>query len=148
MAERLIEEQIAEFKEAFSTYDKDGDGTITIKEMGELMHSLGQIPSEAEKAEIIANTDLALDKIDFGDFLYLMTLKMKHTDMEQELIHAFRVFDRDGNGHISGPELKFVMSSIGENLTDEEIDMMVREADVNGDNEIDYHEFIRMMLSK
>ena len=34
MADQLTEEQIAEFKEAFSLFDKDGDGTITTKELG------------------------------------------------------------------------------------------------------------------
>lgn len=42
MADQLSEEQIAEFKEAFSVFDKDGDGTITTKELGTVMRSLGQ----------------------------------------------------------------------------------------------------------
>ena len=37
MAEQLTEDQIAEFKEAFSLFDKDGDGTITTKELGTVM---------------------------------------------------------------------------------------------------------------
>ena len=45
---KLTEEQIAEFKEAFSLFDKDGDGTITTKELGTVMRSLGQNPTEAE----------------------------------------------------------------------------------------------------
>lgn len=45
---QLTEEQIAEFKEAFSLFDKDGDGTITTKELGTVMRSLGQNPTEAE----------------------------------------------------------------------------------------------------
>jgi len=49
MADQLTEEQIAEFKEAFSLFDKDGDGTITTKELGTVMRSLGQNPTEAEK---------------------------------------------------------------------------------------------------
>lgn len=36
MADQLTEEQIAEFKEAFSLFDKDGDGTITTKELGKI----------------------------------------------------------------------------------------------------------------
>jgi len=48
MADQLTEEQIAEFKEAFSLFDKDGDGTITTKELGTVMRSLGQNPTEAE----------------------------------------------------------------------------------------------------
>ena len=47
-AKSLTEEQIAEFKEAFSLFDKDGDGTITTKELGTVMRSLGQNPTEAE----------------------------------------------------------------------------------------------------
>ena len=53
MADQLTEEQIAEFKEAFSLFDKDGDGTITTKELGTVMRSLGQNPTEAELADMI-----------------------------------------------------------------------------------------------
>ena len=41
MAEQLSEEQIAEFKEAFSLFHKDGDGTITTKELDTVMRFLG-----------------------------------------------------------------------------------------------------------
>ena len=47
------EEQIAEFKEAFSLFDKDGDGTIATKELGTVMRSLGQNPTEAELQDMI-----------------------------------------------------------------------------------------------
>lgn len=53
MADSLTEEQIAEFKEAFSLFDKDGDGTITTKELGTVMRSLGQNPTEAELQDMI-----------------------------------------------------------------------------------------------
>ena len=52
-ADQLTEEQIAEFKEAFSLFDKDGDGTITTKELGTVMKSLGQNPTEAELQDMI-----------------------------------------------------------------------------------------------
>merc|ERR1719231_1781891 len=57
MADQLTEEQIAEFKEAFSLFDKDGDGTITTKELGTVMRSLGQNPTEAELADMINEVD-------------------------------------------------------------------------------------------
>merc|ERR1711918_308711 len=74
--------------------------------------------------------------------------KMKDTDTEEELIEAFKVFDRDGNGFISAAELRHVMTNLGEKLTDEEVDEMIREADVDGDGQINYEEFVKMMMSK
>jgi Ca2+-binding EF-hand superfamily protein len=59
----------------------------------------------------------------------------KDADHEEELREAFKVFDKDGNGFVSAAELKHVMTNLGEKLTDEEVDEMIREADVDGDGE-------------
>ena len=48
---------ISEFKEAFSLFDKDGDGTITTKELGTVMRSLGQNPTEQELKDMIKEVD-------------------------------------------------------------------------------------------
>ena len=53
----MTEEQIAEFKEAFSLFGKDGAGTITTKELGTVMRSLGQNPTEAELQDMINEVD-------------------------------------------------------------------------------------------
>ena len=149
MSEEFTEDQIAEFKEAFSLFDKDGDGMITTKELGTVMRSLGQNPTEAELADMINEVDANQNgTIDFYEFLTLMAKKMKETDTEEELKEAFKVFDRDGNGFISASELRHVMTNLGEKLTDEEVDEMIREADVDGDGQINYEEFVRMMMSK
>ncbi|XP_073317374.1 calmodulin-2 isoform X1 [Primulina huaijiensis] len=158
MAEQLTEEQIAEFKEAFSLFDKDGDGCITTKELGTVMRSLGQNPTEAELQDMINEVDADQNgTIDFPEFLNLMARKMKDADSEEELKEAFKVFDKDQNGFISAAEtyciipisqLRHVMTNLGEKLTDEEVDEMMREADVDGDGQVNYEEFVRMMLAK
>ncbi len=71
------------------------------------------------------------------EFLTMMARKMKDTDSEEEIREAFKVFDRDNNGVISAAELRHVMTSIGEKLTDDEVDEMIREADQDGDGSID-----------
>lgn len=63
---------------------------------------------------------------------------MNETYTEVELREAFKVFDIDGNGQISSAELKRVMTTLGEKLTDEEVSDMIREADINGDGQINY----------
>ena len=67
----------------------------------------------------------------------MMARKMKDTDSEEEIREAFKVFDRDNNGFISAAELRHVMTSIGEKLTDDEVDEMIREAAQDGDGRID-----------
>lgn len=74
--------------------------------------------------------------IDFAEFVTLMARKMNNTDKDSEIREAFAVFDRDGSGKISSEELRHIMKSLGEDLTDEEIQQMIREADTNGDGEI------------
>jgi len=148
-ADQLTEDQIAEFKEAFSLFDKDGDGTITTKELGTVMRSLGQNPTEAELQDMINEVDAdGNGTIDFPEFLTMMARKMKDTDTEEEIREAFRVFDKDGNGFISAAELRHVMTNLGEKLTDEEVDEMIREADIDGDGQVNYEEFVTMMTSK
>jgi len=55
--------------------------------------------------------------IDFPEFLSLMARKMKDVDTEEELVEAFKVFDKDGNGFISAAELRHVMTNLSEKLT-------------------------------
>jgi calmodulin len=72
------------------------------------------------------------------EFLELMTKKYMQVDLESDIKEAFKMFDRDGNGVISADELRFMMTNLGEKLTDEEVEEMLREADVNGDGQVDY----------
>ncbi|KAG9268987.1 calcium-binding protein 1-like isoform X1 [Astyanax mexicanus] len=144
-----LREQNSGFKEAFSLFDKDGDGTITTKELGTVMRSLGQNPTEAELQDMINEVDAdGNGTIDFPEFLTMMARKMKDTDSEEEIREAFRVFDKDGNGYISAAELRHVMTNLGEKLTDEEVDEMIREADIDGDGQVNYEEFVQMMTAK
>lgn len=67
-----------------------------------------------------------------------MSRKLNDVDSEEELREAFKTFDKDGNGRISAAELRHVMTNLGEKLTDEEVDEMIREADLDGDGEVNY----------
>eukprot|EP00168_Porphyra_purpurea_P018874 TRINITY_DN7236_c0_g1_i10.p5 TRINITY_DN7236_c0_g1~~TRINITY_DN7236_c0_g1_i10.p5 ORF type:complete len:102 (-),score=46.03 TRINITY_DN7236_c0_g1_i10:187-492(-) len=84
-------------------------------------------------------------KIDFAEFVTLMARKMNNTDKDSEIFEAFKVFDKDGSGKIDATELRNIMMSLGENLSDEEVNQMIKEADLNGDGEIDFDEFMRML---
>merc|ERR1712115_141311 len=123
-------------------FDEDRDGRLSLKELGCLLNALGQNPSEQDLTNMITGVEHDSDgRIDFPDFLSLMARKMKDTDTEEELIEAFKVFDKDGDGFISAGELRVSMTNLGEKLSDQEVDEMIREADVDGDGQINYEEF-------
>ncbi|CAH1179956.1 unnamed protein product [Phaedon cochleariae] len=135
----LSEEQVAEFKEAFMLFDKDEDGTVTVAELGVVMRSLGQRPTETELRDMVDEVDSdGNGTIEFNEFLQMMARKMKDGDGEEELREAFRVFDKNNDGLISSTELRHVMTSLGERLTEEEVDDMIKEADLDGDGEVNY----------
>jgi len=143
------QDQLSELKEAFSLFDRDGDGSITTKELGIVMRQLGQNPTEGELQDMINEIDIdGSGTIDFNEFLSLMARKGQDQDIEEELVEAFKVFDRDGNGLISAAELRYVMVNLGEKLTDEEVNDMILEADIDSDGHINFEEFKRMMIAK
>merc|ERR1712232_398649 len=121
-------EQIAEFKESFSLFDKDGDGTISTNDLDAVLRSLGQNPTEAELQDMIHEVGWDRhgnfpEKPDFPVFLMLMALKMrKYQDVDEDedgdVFEAFKVFFSAGN--VGPAELRQVMATLGEKLTDQE----------------------------
>jgi calmodulin len=92
----------------------DGDGTITTKELGEMMRSLGQNPTEGELRDMINEVDEdGNGTIEFEEFRIMMERKTRGTDPLEELRMAFKLFDKDNSGTISTNELRDVMRSLG-----------------------------------
>ena len=146
MTNQLTEQQIAEFKRAFSLFDEDGNGSITIMELRTVKRSLGQNHTEEEIEEMINEFDAdGNGTIDFTEFLTMMAPKTKENNSEGDIRATFQVFDKDGNGFISPAELRYVMTNIGNQLTIEEVDELIREVDCDGDGQVNYEEFILMM---
>eukprot|EP00062_Callorhinchus_milii_P022056 gi/632979435/ref/XP_007906467.1/ PREDICTED: caltractin isoform X1 [Callorhinchus milii] len=142
----LTEEQKQEIREAFDLFDTDGSGTIDVKEIKVAMRALGFEPKKEEIKKMISDIDKeGSGSIDFNDFLAMMTQKMSEKDSKEEILKAFRLFDDDGTGKISFKNLKRVAKELGENLTDEELQEMIDEADRDGDGEINEQEFLRIM---
>ncbi|KAL7979419.1 hypothetical protein Chor_004577 [Crotalus horridus] len=110
------------------------------------MRALGFEPKKDEIKKMILEIDKeGTGKITFSDFLGVMTQKMAEKDSKEEILKAFKLFDDDETGKISFKNLKRVAKELGENLTDEELQEMIDEADRDGDGEVNEQEFLRIM---
>ena len=146
--EYITDEQRKELQDIFDQFDKDKDGKISAQELANAMISMGQNPTEEEVNDIMREVDLNQDGyIDFDAFIIIMTRSTTDNQTEDEVINAFRIFDKEGNGLIASSELKHIMMSIGDKMTEEEADEMVNEADIDEDGMINYEEFVRMMMA-
>ncbi|XP_076449600.1 neo-calmodulin-like isoform X3 [Babylonia areolata] len=145
---------VAELREAFRLFDKDGDGSISTDELGTVMRNLGQFPSLDELNTMLKEIDIDGDgTFSFEEFVQVMANmgglnEQSEEDEEEELRQAFRVFDKSGCGYITPSDLRAVLQNIGEDLTEEEIDEMIAEVDIDGDGRIDFEEFIACMRTE
>ncbi|KAH7100031.1 calmodulin [Auriculariales sp. MPI-PUGE-AT-0066] len=149
MASQLTEDQLSDLKESFSLFDKDRDGTISSKDLGEVLRAIGKTPTEEQLKQMIQQVDdNHSGSIEINEFIKLMSRRTSQQDVEQEVRDAFAVFDQDSNGYISADEVKTVMASLGEKLSDAEVNLMITQADLDGDGRINIDEFIKMMMEK
>ncbi|KAM3833684.1 calmodulin, striated muscle-like [Vipera latastei] len=148
MAKRLSEGEIGELREAFALFDQDGDGLITSKEVVAVMRSLGKNPTEAEVRSIIGEIEAHQGKANFPRLLSVMARRTRHSDTEEEIRAAFRVFDRNGDGYVNTAELRHALTTVGEKLTEEEAEVLIKEMDQKGDGKANYEEFARIMVEK
>merc|ERR1712083_961558 len=119
---KVTDAELDQFKETFMMFDKDGDGTVSTKELGAVMRSLGTNPDPEELEAMIDDADAdGSGSVDFGEFVEMMIKREAEKETPEDLKQAFRVFDKDGNGFVSTSEIKYVLSRIGVNFSDDEL---------------------------
>lgn len=141
-------EQTKQAKTAFDAFDKDGDGKISETETASVMRSLGHNPSSNEIKELF--TDIGTDGsggISFEEFLLLFKKYLTEGDTEDVIIDAFRTFDQGQHGKILATELIHVLKSLGDPMSQEDIDDMISQSGKDEDGFIDYKEFVHRIMN-
>nr|ACN43240.1 calmodulin IV [Euglena gracilis] len=138
-----------EYYEAFSLFDQNGDGTISVEELATLVRCLGQNPTESELQDMKNEMDQDNSGyVDKQEFVQWMSQRRNNSDVEVELLEAFNVFDKDGDGRFPAAALEHIMRSLSRKLTPDEVEEMVLVADAEGTGQIKYEEFIKTMITK
>ncbi|XP_021696959.1 calcium-binding protein E63-1 isoform X3 [Aedes aegypti] len=166
----LTEEEIKDLRTAFDLLDRDQDGHVTPEELQFMLRNLGiHVRDELIDDLLREASRTGSGLIDETEFLQWVariqalkeesntsssgssssnsTTQAADDDLTQDLVAAFRVFDRDGNGYITRDELKSAMDMIGENVTEYQLNEMLELADADKDGRINYEDFQKFFLN-
>jgi len=136
---------VESFRQAFTMFDKDGDGFITIVELGTVMRALGVYPTQVELDDMMEKADADGNGfIEESEFIDLMWQRSKDVTDRQMATEAFTIFDRDQSGYMTEDEIQIALQAFGVHLSDEEISTVMQEWDTNGDGVLDVEEFVDM----
>ncbi|XP_030759466.1 myosin-2 essential light chain isoform X2 [Sitophilus oryzae] len=141
------EDQMAEFQEAFYLFDNRGDGKIHVAQIGDALRALGQNPTESDVKKY-THQYKPDERVSFEVFLpiYQQISKTRAADTAEDFIEGLRHFDKDGNGFISAAELRHLLTTLGEKLTDDEVGELLQGQEDSQGN-VNYEEFVKLVMS-
>ena len=141
----IPEDKIAEYKEAFDMFDKEGKGTISATDITKIMKNFGNPVSKKEVETMIAEIDTSGDgELDFEEFVTLMQKQIQYLEESDEdlVLRAFKSFDKDHDGKITNYEFRYILTQLADKFTDEECDILFKECDLDNDGYLVYQDFI------
>ena len=135
-------EQLAKFRENFSLFDKDGNGSIAGAELGLLMESLGHSTSAHQVKAFLKSVDTDHSgSIEFDEFVAMVAQKIK----SDPVLKFFQALDKNGDGYLSAEELSSALQLFGQNVSGDDLTRYMAKADKNGDGKVNYEEFAILM---
>uniref|UniRef100_A0A3B3CWQ3 Myosin, light chain 1, alkali; skeletal, fast n=1 Tax=Oryzias melastigma TaxID=30732 RepID=A0A3B3CWQ3_ORYME len=128
----------SDYREAFGLFDRVGDNKVAYNQIADIMRALGQNPTNKEVNKLLGNPsadDMASKRVEFEMFLPMLQTIINSPNKAgfEDYVEGLRVFDKEGNGTVMGAELRIVLSTLGEKMTEAEIDaLMAGQEDENG----------------
>lgn len=137
------------YREAFQIFDVDNDGIVSPPELKKMMAHLGNPLTDQEIKDILkeAGSNGAIDYHAFTKLLGIGLKQSREADPEEELHHAFKLFDKDGDGVISAAEMTNALNGFGVKLTEREVDQLIGEATLSQSRSVNYDVFKRVMTA-
>ena len=135
-------EQLAAFRENFSRYDVDKNGSIAGAELHPLLESLGYSTSASQVKAFLKSVDTNHSgSIEFDEFVAMVAQKIK----SDPALKFFQALDKNGDGYLSADELRTALQQFGQSVSEEDLARYIAKADKDGDGKVNYEEFAILM---
>ena len=138
------------YTKIFKLYDEDNDGYVDLSFLGEMMRSAGAIflDSDLEKPMDRLRTNNGEDLFTQKDYKELCIEFTKNEDTPEDLMEAFKFWDTDGSGKVTTDEIKQALTTLGDVLSEDEINALIKEADPTNIGVIDYEYYSKVLFRK
>lgn len=141
---QVTPERVAEIREAWNLI-ADKKTSLTSKEVYRVYRALGFAPTETEHRKLFRDMEPKNERVEFADFQRVMEDLLESSLQSDKIQAAFELFDHDRKQYFDEADLKRVMESLGERLSQDQIRDMILEVDCQGDLRINRDEFNDMM---
>ncbi|KAG5308393.1 TNNC3 protein, partial [Acromyrmex insinuator] len=132
----------AVLRKAFDSFDSGKSGSIPTEMVADILRLMGQPFNKKILDELIDEVDADKSgRLEFDEFVTLAAKFIVEEDaeaLEKELREAFRLYDKEGNGYIPTTCLREILRELDDQLTKEELDMMIEEIDSDGSGTVDF----------
>jgi len=144
----LSESQIAEIKEAFSIFDCNGNGTISASEIKSVLKSIEKEPTDEEIHRLLREANKSgTGELTYLEFQEMMRNQLLIDDEPEDVKHVFQIFDPKSKGYMDTEEFRRVLTTIGEVLTEEEVNEILSVVDRESTGKIPFNDFVKRMCS-
>ncbi|GCF00724.1 myosin light chain 1 [Zygosaccharomyces mellis] len=137
-------------KDIFTLFDKKGQGTIPKPLFGDYLRAIGYNPTIQQTEQILADGNapdqLSLDSIHELIQRNQQELEATTSGRVEDFIKAFQVFDKENTGKVSVGDVRYMLTSLGEKLSDEEVNELLKGVEIDSDGGVNYKKFIEDIL--
>ena len=127
------------WKEMFILFDKEDRNYLTLDQLKKFLQAVGVLVTNKELYKKLEEFDP--DKIRQFTFEQIWNnFKECKVISNDEISDAFKAFDK--NGKINKEELKYVMTNLGDKISDEDADKLLSNFKVDERGNLDYKEFL------
>mmetsp|Transcript_32111 Transcript_32111/g.70284 ORF Transcript_32111/g.70284 Transcript_32111/m.70284 type:complete len:165 (-) Transcript_32111:92-586(-) len=140
----LTREQLEKVQDNFRLMDRNRDGFLDPEETSILFRAFGQNPTDEELTEMLRT--IPPSGLDEDGFVAFFSKNYRPPASEESLVRAFQVFDLEDCGNMSAEKFKEMLTSLGEPMAVEEVEAILKEAEMNDRGSFDYKKFATRLV--